>query len=294
MSPGKKKILVTGATGMVASEFIQKYKNEYDIMALTRSPNLHIDEVNVILYSLEDFSWLKQKILEFNPTVIINTAFYLSSRRSTNEINEFTESIKFTNYLLDAIASLDKTHWIEMRSFSEFEFLENGYPREKASYLYSVYKSFSSTLIQWYSSQCSNFKITELVLFTVYGKRSRSKKVIDFLIDAIGSKESVIFSSGIQRLDFVHISDVLSAIKHSIDFQNDRIWVGTGSAKSIKELGKVIESTSSQLNITWDPKRDRPSDIYYAKAPTELNEEWLAKIHLEEGVAMYMNDVYER
>lgn len=294
MSPGKKKILVTGATGMVASEFIQKYKNEYDIMALTRSPNLHIDEVNVIPYSLKDFSWLKQKILEFNPTVIINTAFYLSSRRSTNEINEFTESIKFTNYLLDAIASLDKTHWIEMRSFSEFEFFENGYPREKASYLYSVYKSFSSTLIQWYSSQCSNFKITELVLFTVYGKRSRSKKVIDFLIDAIGSKESVIFSSGIQRLDFVHISDVLSAIKHSIDFQNDRIWVGTGSAKSIKELGSVIESTSFQLNVTWDPKRDRPSDIYYAKAPTELNEEWMAKIHLEEGVAMYTNDVYER
>jgi len=293
MSLGKKRVIVTGATGMVASEFIKNFKHQYDIMALTRSRDLHIDEVKVLQFSLAKFSGLRQKILDFKPDVIINTAFYLSSRSSTNEINEFIESVRFTNYLLDAIASLDNVHWIEMRSFSEFEFFKNNPPREKASYLYSVYKSFSSNLLRWYSIQSPNVKVTELVLFTVYGKRSRGKKVIDFLIDAIWSREKVVFSSGIQRLDFVHISDVLAAIKHSIDFQNDRIWVGTGITTSIKELATLIESNSSRLNVFWDSSRDRPEDIYYAKAPTELNDGWLAKVPLQKGAVEYMNDIDE-
>ena len=291
MSLGKKRLIVTGATGMVASEFIKNFKRQYDIMALTRSRDLHIDEVKVLQFSLANFSELREEILDFKPDVIINTAFYLSSRSSTNEINEFIESVRFTNYLLDAIASLDKTHWIEMRSFSEFEFFKNNPPREKASYLYSVYKSFSSNLLLWYSSQSSNVKISELVLFTVYGKRSRGKKVIDYLIDSIGSREKIVFSSGIQRLDFVHISDVLAAINHSIDFQNDRIWVGTGTTTSVKELATLIESKSSPLNVLWDSSRDRPSDIYYAKAPIELNKGWVAKVRLEEGAVTYMNDI---
>ena len=290
MSLGKKRVIVTGATGMVASEFIQKFKHQYDIMALTRSHDMHIDDVKVLQFSLTDFSGLRQKIIDFKPAVIINTAFYLSSRSSISEINEFVESVRFTNYLLDAISSLEDTHWIEMRSSSEFEFFKNNTPKEKASYLYSIYKSFSSNLLQWYSSQSSNFKVTELVLFTVYGKRSKGKKVIDFLIDAIGSREKVVFSSGIQRLDFVHISDVLAAIKHSIDFQNERIWVGTGTTKSIKELAMLIESNSSSLNVFWDPARDRPNDIYYAKAPIDLNDEWLAKVNLEEGVRLYLSE----
>ena len=291
MLPGKKRVIVTGATGMVASEFIKNFKCQYDIMALTRSRDLFIDKVKVLQFSLADFSGLRQKILDFKPDLIINTAFYLSSRSSTNEINEFIESVRFTNYLLDAITSLDNTHWIEMRSFSEFEFFKNNPPREKASYLYSVYKSFSSNLLRWYSSQSSNIKVSELVLFTIYGKRSRGKKVIDYLIDSIGSREKIVFSSGIQRLDFVHISDVLAAIKHSIDFQNDRIWVGTGTTTSIKELATLIESNSSPLNVLWDSSRDRPSDIYYAKAPIELNEGWVAKVRLEEGAVTYLNDI---
>ena len=293
MSLGKKRVIVTGATGMVASEFINYFKSDYEIMALTRSGDLHIDEVKVVQFSLTDFSGLKQTIIDFKPVIIINTAFYLSSGSSTNEIDEFIESVRFTNHLLNAVASIDNMHWIEMRSFSEFEFFKNDVPREKASYLYSVYKSFSSNLVHWYSIQNTNIKVTELVLFTVYGKRSRGKKVIDFLFDAIESREKVVFSSGIQRLDFIHISDVLTAIRHSIDFQNERIWVGTGTTKSIKELAMLIESKTSRLNVLWDAQRDRPEDIYFAKAPIELNDEWLAKVHLEEGLAMYMNDINE-
>lgn len=293
MSLGKKRVIVTGATGMVASEFINYFKSDYEIMALTRSGDLHIDEVKVVQFSLTDFSGLKQTIIDFKPVIIINTAFYLSSGSSTNEINEFIESVRFTNHLLNAVASIDNMHWIEMRSFSEFEFFKNDVPREKASYLYSVYKSFSSNLVHWYSIQNTNIKVTELVLFTVYGKRSRGKKVIDFLFDAIGSREKVVFSSGIQRLDFIHISDVLTAIRHSIDFQNERIWVGTGTTKSIKELATLIKSNSSRLNVFWDSSRDRPNDLYYAKAPTELNDGWRAKVPIEKGVVEYMNYINE-
>ena len=64
-------------------------------------------------------------------------------------------------------------------------------------------------------------------------------------------------------------------------------------AKSIKELAMAIESTSSQLNVARDPIRDRPIDIYYAKARTDLNDGWLAKVPLDKGGVEYMNDIDE-
>lgn len=292
MSLGKKRILVTGASGMVASEFIEKYKYVFDIMAITRNQELDIENVKVSKYVLNDFSPLEQEIIKFNPSVIVNTAFFLSSGSSRQEIGEFTDSIKFSNFLLNTAIKLEKIHWIETRSFSEFKFLKGLYPKENASYLYSVYKSFSSTLLSWYSNQNSNLKISELILFTVYGKISKSKKVIDFLIDSAESKETIIFSSGIQRLDFVHISDVISALKHSIDFQNKRIWVGTGTSTSIKELANLINLLLGQdkLNVIWDCNKDRPNDIYYANAPIDLNENWEAKIDLKKGIENYLKE----
>ena len=62
MSLGKKRVIVTGATGMVASEFIKNFKRQYDIMALTRSRDLNIDEVKVLQFTLANFSSSKKNL----------------------------------------------------------------------------------------------------------------------------------------------------------------------------------------------------------------------------------------
>lgn len=292
MSRGKLKVCITGSSGMIASEFILKYKHEFEILALTSNPNLNIPGVLTVHYDLKNFDSTTQEILLFNPEIIINSAFYLSSGKENKEVDQFVNGLKFTNFLLNVVSKLNHTHWIEMRSFSEYKFSDSGLPVESPSYLYSVYKSNVVSLIHWYS-KLSNMKVTELVLFSVYGKKSKNKKIIDYLIKSFNSESPVELSSGNQKLDFVHISDVIDSIIHSIKYQEKRIWVGTGKATSIKDLARLIESLfkTSKLNITWDENKDRPNDIYLAKAPCALNKTWSSSIDLYEGVNLYLENL---
>ena len=289
MSLGKKRVLITGSSGLIASEFIKRYKTTFQILAISRK-QLKIDQVETFSYCLKDFNKLECKVLEFQPNIVVNTAFYLSSKEDYDEIEQFSQSLLFANKLLKVASSIKNIHWIETRSFSEFEFFDDISPKESPKYLYSVYKKFTSDIVKWYSKTSPSFFCTELILFTVYGKKSKNKKVVDYLIDALDGNTTIELSSGNQRLDFVHIDDVLTAIASSIVLREDRIWVGTGTDLSIRQLAEIIlrSSKSDKLSVNWNPDKDRLNDIYFAKAPIKLNSNWSAKVDLETGISNYL------
>lgn len=291
MSVGRKKILITGSTGLIASAFINRYKDKFQILAISRKYQ-KIDQVETLSYSLTDFEKLESKILEFEPNIVINTAFYLSSKEDYSEITQFSESLLFSNKLLRIVSGIKDIHWIETRSFSEFEYYKNEIPIESPKYLYSVYKKFTFELVEWYASFNKNFLLTELILFSVYGTKSKNKKVIDYLIDSLDSENLVKMSSGKQMLDFVHIDDVLDAIDHSIMFKAKKLWVGTGITTRIRDLSRIILELfdGKKLAIIWDENNDRSNDIYYAKAPVDLNKDWSAKIDLKTGINKYIKN----
>ena len=47
-----------------------------------------------------------------------------------------------------------------------------------------------------------------MVVYSPYGRYNSSKKVIDYLVDAVKAEKPVDFSPGNQVLDFIHVDDI--------------------------------------------------------------------------------------
>ena len=101
----KNKILITGSTGFVGRHLVPEltYKG-YEVLEITRSKNKSIELFGDATSKVEvnDFKF-EQKIIDFNPEIIIHLASYLTSSDEfkclfitfTISLCRFNESVLF-------------------------------------------------------------------------------------------------------------------------------------------------------------------------------------------------------
>jgi CDP-paratose synthetase len=296
---GKIKVLITGGTGYIGSNLVKKMliNNNLDITLVVRDINsakeLFMDSVNYIeCGDLKIFIYDIEKLL---PNIVIHLAAYSTSSDMPNEIRRLIESnIIFTSNLLIALSNIKIDLFINTGSFSEYHYNNN---LISPTYFYSTTKSSARYMIEYFSKK-NSFNFINMILYTVYGKKSKNKKIIDYVIESLDSKESIAMSDGKQILDFVHIDDVVNffytIIVNNKNIKNSRIdyFIGTGQCFSIRELVIKIENiTSKKANIAWGKNKSRKIDTIKACASIEsvtkeLNYE--IKILLDEGLKKYI------
>jgi nucleoside-diphosphate-sugar epimerase len=168
------------------------------------------------------------------------------------------------------------------------------------TYFYSATKTSSRFMIEYYAKKYS-FNFINAVLFSVYGKRNRHKKIIDYASDALGSKIPVNMSDGKQILDFVHINDVVNFYYNIIlnvdNLKNSKIdyQIGSGECISIRELVKILEKISDKkANIAWGVNKSRKLDTIKACADIQLTQKELyyrVEIPLLDGLYRYIKGI---
>lgn len=294
-----KKVLITGGTGYIGSDLVEKLLSSSDVEIslvvrdIVQAKELFLDKVGYILYS--DLPLFKSQIEDFSPDIVVHLAAYSTSSDEPEEIDRLLKSnIIFTSDLLIALSSSNIKLFINTGSFSEYH---NNDTRLSPTYFYSATKTSARYMIEYYAKR-DDFKLINAILFSVYGKKSINKKIIDYAVESLESEQSVKMSDGYQSLDFVHIDDVVnlyckliinqSVLKNSqIDYQ-----VGTGKSSSIRDLVKVLESiTDKKANIEWGAYKSRKLDTKRACADvTLLHEELEYKsiISLYDGLSRYL------
>ncbi|WP_345980685.1 NAD(P)-dependent oxidoreductase [Sulfurimonas sp. HSL3-2] len=296
---GKKNVLITGGTGYIGFDLVHSLiqRQNCNIAVLVRD----VDTVNEYLKERvicidSNSKNLKSEILNFNPEVVIHLAAYSTSLDSIDEIHKLIESnITFTALLLNALEGSDLKLFVNTGSFSEYY-----YNNETISptYFYSATKTSAKYIIEYFSKK-NNFKMINAILYSVYGKKNKNKKVIDYAMASLDSNEQVKMSSGDQILDFIHIEDVISFYINLIDnYTNLNItkqdyFVGTGKGISIKDLVFLLEKEMNQkANISWGGNKSRKRDTIHASANIVKNLEdllWSAKIDIRTGIKKYID-----
>ncbi len=138
------------------------------------------------------------------------------------------------------------------------------------------------------------FKSIGMRFFSVYGPNERHKKkyannITQFLWSIQKGEAPVIYGDGTQARDFIHVDDVVSALKLAMEYNGEGIFnVGTGTAVSFNEILRILDKKlPNAIRPNYIDNPIGPNYIPTTLADTDLAREELgfkSKISIDEGI----------
>lgn len=297
-SINRRRILITGASGLIGAQVLAKLSDEgHEVLftvsseesgAIIKNKN-GLKHITYISY--KDSSQFLSAVREYNPQVVLHLAGYTSMSLEPSEIKKLIDAnLSFGTLLLAALEGCDLEYFINVGSCMEYF---SGPEKIAPANLYAATKS-SFRVILDYFAELGGYKVVQANLYFVYGLRSERKKVLDYLLEGLVSSESVAMSPGEQKLDLIHLDDVtnfflcLIASLSRESAQYSEYFVGTGKGHTIRDIAGIVEHlTSKKLNLEWGAIKYRARDMMLAIAPVHKNPstfEWRAQVSLSEGL----------
>lgn len=294
-------ILISGSTGFIGKHLLNALlsNNKINVAILIRN----FDKVNklndkkLIIININNADW-KTKIKEFNPYIVIHLAAYLTSSDDEISISKLIDgNITFGSHILDALKNTNIKYFINTGTSTEYR-INSSEPHP--TYLYSATKSAFRNILKYYQTLI-DFKIINIIPYTIYGGEDTQKKLIDFIFQSTQDTNPINMSPGDQVLDFIHIVDVVDFYNQLINNINNitenftELQLGTSIGTTPKKLASIIETVlKTKANINWGGIPYRHSDTMYSVADISKTcslLKWKPNINLENGVDMYIKQM---
>lgn len=306
-----KKVLITGATGLVGSWLIKALlKRKSIIVALVRDIDYQTEfyrsgdylQTNIVNGSLENFSTIERAINEYE----VDTIFHLGAQTIVGAayrepLQTFESNIRGTYYILEAcrrhqefvkeivIASSDKAYGIA----DELPYTED--MPLKGSHPYDVSKSCTDLLAQTYS-YTYNLPIAIARCGNIYGggDLNWSRIIPGTILSLLNNKRPVIRSNGKYIRDYIYIKDIVDAyinLAESITKKNiygEAFNFSTESRMAVIEIVNKIRSIMNREDL--EPQilnlnlKEIPEQSLSAEKAHEILG-WYSKYDLEKGMS---------
>jgi CDP-paratose synthetase len=297
------KVLITGATGFVGKRLLLSVlRNGHQVAAIVRTADFSFTELNAELISnlntinTADAAW-KESVQSYDPEIVIHLASFLSSANNEATLQKLIHSnIVFGTELLDALKSCHSIKcFFNTGSFSEYLFNDGNL---NPAYLYSASKTAFRSFLAYYAA-IGNYKTIHIIPYSIYGYADSQPKLIDLIYASLEAPQPVKMSPGNQKLDFIHLDDVVAFYSLLIDRfdqvqDGETIYLGSGEGISPKQIAIKIESITGKLaNIEWGGLPYRERDTLHSIAPIYKIEKifnWKPNISFELGLKKYLEN----
>jgi len=270
ISPGPKKILLSGGTGFLGSHVSRRLVNEgHDVTILKRtfsSLNRINDLVDKLrLVNTEDFTGGEYDLF-------INAA---SNYGRTGESEE--EMLRAnTEFPLEILRKIEREplHLININT---------SLPSSM-----NLYANSKHLFIEKFRTEFPTLTCTNLLVEQFYGPGDGT--FISFLVNNLKSdKKEIKLTLGEQKRDFIYYEDVVEAIVQvSKHLYNGDIQVGTGQGVLIKDVvKKLVSELSADLNrINFGGLEYRKNEVMNSIADISSIKElgWEPKVFIDEGI----------
>tara|TARA_B100001287_G_C22685504_1_gene533255 strand:+ start:3920 stop:4840 length:921 start_codon:yes stop_codon:yes gene_type:complete len=292
---GEKKInmriLIIGGNGYIGSHLVESLKT-HELLVISRNKPIKTT-FNAHFINDQD-NQIKNKINKFKPDIAINSSGFTTHQEDSESIEKLIDSnISYAVKMLNCLADSKLKLYINLGSSLEFYTNED---KPIPTNIYAASKTAFNPFLEYYS-QVNNFKILTLYLNNIYGGNYNKKKIFDFIIDSTESSEPIDMTPGNQRLDFLHIEDLMELFqcivnKPILDFEdNQKFLVGFGRDYSLKKLSILVSKIyKKDTKINWGGRKYRKREKMNSKSDNlDLLETfgWTPKITIEKGIEIY-------
>ena len=288
-------VLVTGGTGYLGASLVNRLLLEgFNVGVLIRKGaslqllDKHLSEIKLLEFD-GDYVSLDEWFSLHKPVAVFHLASLFLVRHEPSQIPALIQSnIQLGTQLAEACIKHGCSNFINTGT----SWQSHNSPDYQPVNLYAATKAAFENVLLYYS-QSLGLRVVTLRLFDTYGPKDPRAKIIQLLIGSAKSGVELKLSPGEQRLNLVHIKDVvqcfLSAYKW-IDIQSPSTNIFFGVYDdidySLKEIVSLIEIISQRkLNVSFGVFPYREQEVMkpvegYSRLPG-----WYPMITLQDGLA---------
>ena len=269
-------------------------QNGYDVGVLLRKSadpkllNKHLLKLNLLEFD-GSFNSMANWFSVYRPIAVIHLAsLFLASHEPDNIPDLIASNLQLGTQLAEACVKYNCNNFINTgtswQSFEEDEV--------DSVNLYASTKDAFEKILKYYS-QAHGLKVITLRLFDTYGPCDPRPKIIQLLIKQVKLSKSLDLSPGDQRLNLVHIEDVVNAFVMAVNWisiqeSSTNIFFGVFDDVdySIREIVLIIEKiTSLKMSVNFGALPYRNREVMFPVKGYFRLPGWRATRTLEQGLS---------
>ncbi|MGC8622295.1 MAG: NAD-dependent epimerase/dehydratase family protein [Caldisphaera sp.] len=299
-----KKILITGGTGFIGSHVIESLLNRgYHPILIKRSfsDTWRIKEFKdkLTMYDIDKTS-LDEIFKKEDINGIINLATFYRKINAYEDIDNMIDTnVKLPARLLELGKIYGSNSFVTAGTFFQYDrnsMIINESTPIAARDFYAATKNALERILEYYALNF-NYKVFELILFSPYGEKDNTEKLIPNIIKAAILNKPLNLTAGFQKLNFAYVKDIASAFVKAIDAaysQNIRINIANKELYSIREIITIIEElTGKNINVKFGSITVEDVDEnQMLSVDTDLSKKllgWMPKFNIYEGLNRTIN-----
>lgn len=288
-----RKALVTGGSGFVGGHLVRAllaHGCEVHVLLRGRLGMLEGLEKRLCIHQQDGST---EAVITSMQHAMPDVVFHLASRfvaehRSEDVVPLAQSNVVFPAQLLEAMARTGVRHLVNTGT----SWQHHGPDGREPVCLYAASKTAFEALLSYYVI-AEDLRTVTLKLFDTYGPDDRRGKLFAALARAAGSREPVPMSAGAQKLDLVHVDDVVQAFIRAaerllagVGTASESYVVSSGSALPLRDVVAAYERVKNvRLNIAWGARPYRRREVMEPWRGGAALPGWRPRITLEQGLA---------
>jgi CDP-paratose synthetase len=233
-------------------------------------------------------------VSESAPDVLVHLAGYYVWEHTPEQAAELVESnIAFGVRLLEAVKKSGVSKFIN--TGSHFQYFESDVPNPIN--LYAETKQAFADILSYYGKQ-HGLDYLNLIIYESYGPRDWRKKLMQAIVGAQRSGQTLSMVATDPIMDFAYIDDIVDAYIHAAslletsanEVSGKSYALSGGERLTISELVKLFEEVGGQSIIT--ESREDPSDARRILNPWTgpALPDWQAKVSMRDGIRKFLEN----
>lgn len=279
----KIKILISGGTGFIGKEFINSIilNSVFELHLIVREEsNIEfIEKFSAInFYSLSEFS-LDQIVESVQPNTTFN---FVCSYDNSNYDIMYESNFLFGKKLIDSCIKNDVEYFINIHTLS--------------TQLKSKYVITKTLFLEYLKSVKGEIKIFNISPELIYGNNYYDNNLTKYLVKKLNNNKPIIVQNGSQKRDFLHINDLIAALRVILLNKNKfksftQFDVASGTLTSVKDFSASLiklfkDLEEVEIKIHYQENLTVPSyDLSNIKSLG-----WKSKTSIKEGLSLIFHN----